>query len=732
MSANLTKSSLKTHSGLDISVLKSNVEIDEALEQVFSKLDHSKGAIFSSGLEYPGKHSRWDIGFVNPAIEFISRGRTFSINALNPQGEFLLKVISPALEEDKSVESFTPQQTSLVGSIATSSGHFSEEERTRQPSVFTVLRTIQGVFKHNDKAAEMFGFYGAFGYDLVLQFEDLELKHKRDVKNKDCHLFLPLELVVVDRQTEIAFKQEFIVSNSSGSTADFDSGGQSFTLEPPQGDSEIKSDHAPGEFAKKVAKVLEGTKRGDYFEVVLSQCFETRRTVLPMELFHRLSEINPSPYLFCINLGDEQLIGSSPEIYVRVTDKRYETCPIAGTVKRGDSALEDADQVRQLISSLKDESELTMCTDVDRNDMARVCIPGSVRVIGRRQLEFYSHLIHTVDHVCGELADGYDSLDAFQTHMWACTVTGAPKPAALQEIENLELNPRGWYSGAIGLLLFNGNINTGITLRTAHLKDGRASTRSGATLLYGSNPEDEEQETLTKAGAFLAAISSSPIKSLKKRRFDPEDFKLKSSKRILLVDCRDSFVHNLASYMRELGCDVHTVRSGYPESVINEVNPDLVFFSPGPGSPEEFGIPNQVKALAERNIPIFGVCLGHQGIAQAFGAEINELPGPRHGKTSQVRHNDSNLFEGIGATFEVGRYHSLCVNEESLPDCLEITARTIVDPDNEADRREGSIIMGLRHKTLPIAGVQFHPESLMTLKQGVGYKILFNAIKNLC
>ena len=732
MSATVTKSSLKTRSGLDLSVVKSSVEINVALEQIFSQLDQSKGAIFSSGLEYPGKHSRWDIGFVNPALEFISRGRTFSINALNQQGEFLLSVIQPSLKEDRSVEDFLSTKTSLSGSISTATGHFSEEERTRQPSVFTILRTIQGIFQHDDKDAEMFGFYGAFGYDLVLQFEDLELKHERNSKNKDCHLYLPLELVVVDRQTKIAFKQEFIVSSTEGSTSDYKSGGKQFKLDPPQGDSEIKSDHAPGEFAKKVAKVLEGTKRGDYFEVVLSQCFETRRTITPMELFHRLSEINPSPYLFCINLGDEQLIGSSPEIYVRVTDKIYETCPIAGTVKRGNSALEDADQVRQLISSLKDESELTMCTDVDRNDMARVCKPGSVRVIGRRQLEFYSHLIHTVDHVCGELADGYDSLDAFQTHMWACTVTGAPKPAALQEIENLELNPRGWYSGAIGLLLFNGNINTGITLRTAHLKNGRASTRSGATLLYGSNPQDEEQETLTKAGAFLAAISTDPVKNIKKQRFSPKKLKLESSKKVLLVDCRDSFVHNLASYMRELGCHVHTVRSGYPDKILDDIKPDLVFFSPGPGSPEEFNIPNQVKTLAERKIPIFGVCLGHQGIAQSFGAKIVELPGPRHGKTSLVQHDNSELFDGISSKFEVGRYHSLCVEEDSLPECLEVTARTIVDPESEADTLEGSIIMALRHKTLPIAGVQFHPESLMTLKQGVGYKILFNAIKNLC
>ena len=172
---------------------------------------------------------------------------------------------------------------------------------------------------------------------------------------------------------------------------------------------------------------------------MLSQSFETKASGSPSELFSTLSEVNPSPYLFLINFGDEQLVGSSPEIYVRVTGKNYETCPIAGTVRRGDSALEDADKVRQLIASKKDESELTMCTDVDRNDMARVCKPGSVKVIGRRQLEFYSHLIHTVDHVRGELAEGFDSLDAFQSHMWACTVcllytSPSPRDATLSRM----------------------------------------------------------------------------------------------------------------------------------------------------------------------------------------------------------------------------------------------------------------------------------------------------------
>ena len=169
----------------------------------------------------------------------------------------------------------------------------------------------------------------------------------------------------------------------------------------------------------------------------------------PAELFRRLKERNPSPYGFVINLGEgEYLVGASPEMYVRVDEDRVETCPISGTIARGGDPISDAAQILALLNSEKDESELTMCTDVDRNDKSRICRPGSVQVIGRRQIEMYSRLIHTVDHVEGRLRDGFDCLDAFLTHTWAVTVTGAPKLAAMEFIEAHERSPRAWYGGA--------------------------------------------------------------------------------------------------------------------------------------------------------------------------------------------------------------------------------------------------------------------------------------------
>ena len=253
----------------------------------------------------------------------------------------------------------------------------------------------------------------------------------------------------------------------------------------------------------KVEAVREGMRLGNYYEVVLRQTFSAPFGDSPSELFQRVQKTSPSPYEFMLQMGDEQLVGASPEMFVRVEGRRVETCPIAGTARRSGDPLQDADSIRALLDSTKEESELTMCTDVDRNDKSRVCIPGSVRVIGRRLIESYASLFHTVDHVEGTLMEGFDSLDAFLTHMWAVTIIGAPKKAAAQAVEDLEKDARGWYGGAVGLVGLNGDMNTGILIRTVHLKDGVARYPAGATLLYDSIPAEEEKETRLKATELL-------------------------------------------------------------------------------------------------------------------------------------------------------------------------------------------------------------------------------------
>jgi len=715
----MNNSTFTTQGGIKIEKSITPLYAEHALDKIYQYIDTKKGALFVSNYEVPDRYSRWDLGFVHPALELIARKRQFEINGLNPNGTRLLKLIAPALQNHPHLESLVfgndpnlPAEK-ISGTVKPRPDFFVEEERSRQPSVFSVIRKIFELFRSVDP---YLGLYGAFGYDLVYQFENIEARHKRDPEQTDCHLFLPVELVVVDRQKEEASKIEYHIETQDGMTESWWNTGREFQVAEGKADGKINCDHEAGEFEQKVTKIQEGCRRGDFFEVVLSQSFSTGFAEQPSTLFKRICEQNPSPYSFLINMGKEQLVGASPEMYVRVKEERFETSPISGTVPVGGDPMETAERIKALISSEKEESELTMCTDVDRNDMSRICEPGSVKLIGRRLLERYSRLIHTVDHLEGVLNKDRDAVDAILTHMWACTVTGSPKPVAMQTIENMENTPRGWYSGCIGFLWFNGYVSTGMTLRTVHLKNGRASVRAGATLLYDSDPATEERETHIKASAFLGAtLGSKPVAA--------EDIDLPQTggeKTVLFVDNQDSFVHTLASYVRQTGAKVITLRSGFPYKMLDEIAPDLLFISPGPGFPSEQNVPELVGEALAREIPIFGVCLGHQGIAQHYGAKLLTLEHPVHGKSAEIFHNAESFYSGLPNPFSAGRYHSLYVDSVSLPDCLDVTAKT-----------DGGLIMGLRHKTLPVASVQFHPESILTLKDQAGLRMINKVMSEL-
>ena len=408
-------------------------------------------------------------------------------------------------------------------------------------------------------------------------------------------------------------------------------------------------------------------------------------------------------------------------MFVKVVGKRVETCPISGTIRRGKDAIEDSSQIQKLLNSDKDKSELTMCTDVDRNDKSRICEPDSVRVIGRRQIEMYSHLIHTVDHVEGLMRPEFDALDAFLTHLWAVTVTGAPKRWAMEFVEQRERSPRRWYGGAVGYLTFDGNLNTGLILRTIRLQNTIAEVRAGATVLYDSDPVAEAQETITKAAALFQTLEQAQTGDRLLVDSTPEQTQPGIGKHVLLIDHEDSFVHTLANYIRQTGATVKTIRHGFAESLLDEEKPDLVVLSPGPGRPNDFKVAETISVCQKRQIPIFGVCLGLQGIVEAFGGELGVLDYPQHGKVSEISvvAEDSNLFQDLSKSFEVGRYHSLYALPDKLPAELKVTAVT-----------EDGVIMSVEHRTSAIAAVQFHPESIMTLAGGIGQSIIDNAVRH--
>ncbi|WP_127522306.1 anthranilate synthase [Mesorhizobium sp. Z1-4] len=706
-----------TKGGVTITRRRHETPYEGAIDKYVDALDSRRGCVFSSNYEYPGRYTRWDTAIVDPPLGITARGRAVRIEALNARGAVLVPLIADALtgKDDLSVDEVTEHSVRLH--VAEPKRIVAEEERSRAPTVFSVLRVLVDLFRCDQD--DNLGFYGAFGYDLALQFDPIEQKLERGESQRDLVLYLPDEILVVDHHAARAWHDRYDFSGAGYSTEGLERGGDEVPFAPAAA-IPPRGDHEPGEYARLVEKAKESFRRGDLFEVVPGQLFYERCESKPSQISRRLKAINPSPYSFFINLGErEYLIGASPEMFVRVSGRRVETCPISGTIRRGDDAISDSEQILKLLNSKKDESELTMCSDVDRNDKSRVCEPGSVRVIGRRQIEMYSRLIHTVDHIEGRLREGMDAFDAFLSHAWAVTVTGAPKLWAMRFIENNEKSARGWYGGAVGMVHFNGNLNTGLTLRTIRIKDGLAEVRAGATLLNDSNPEEEEAETELKASAMLSAIRDATGGNAPSA--ERSAARVGDGLSILLVDHEDSFVHTLANYFRQTGAQVSTVRSPVSDAVFDRIDPDLVVLSPGPGSPKDFDCKATIERSRARNLPIFGVCLGLQALAEAFGGELRQLREPMHGKPSRIRINEPGIvFSGLPSEVTVGRYHSIFADPVKLPPEFTITAET-----------EDGVVMAIEHSSAPIAAVQFHPESIMSLGQNAGMRMIENVVAHL-
>jgi len=706
-----------TMGGVTITRNRRETDYAGAIDSYIEKLDERRGAVLSSNYEYPGRYTRWDVAIADPPVGISCFGRNMWIEAYNERGEVLLDIITEHLETVSDITLGDKSSRRLDLTVHEPNRVFTEEERSKIPTVFTVLRAITGLFQSPEDA--QLGLYGAFGYDLAFQFDAIDFKLERPKDQRDMVLFLPDEILVVDNYSAKAWIDRYEFSRDGRTTVGKagDIPAEPFTPTdtiPPRGD------HKPGEYAELVRKAKLSFQRGDLFEVVPGQKFMERCDSRPSAICRRLKAVNPSPYSFFINLGNQEyLVGASPEMFVRVSGRRIETCPISGTIKRGDDAISDSEQIIKLLNSKKDESELTMCSDVDRNDKSRVCEPGSVKVIGRRQIEMYSRLIHTVDHIEGRLRDGMDAFDGFLSHAWAVTVTGAPKLWAMRFIEAHERSPRVWYGGAIGWVGFNGDMNTGLTLRTIRIKDGIAEVRAGATLLYDSVPEEEEAETELKASAMIAAIRDAKAGNSDMTKRDVA--KVGQGVNILLVDHEDSFVHTLANYFRQTGATVTTVRTPVAEEVFDRINPDLVVLSPGPGSPSDFDCKSTIKKARARGLPIFGVCLGLQALAEAYGGQLRHLAIPMHGKPSRIRVIEPGIvFSGLGKEVTVGRYHSIFADPATLPREFIITAEA-----------EDGTIMGIEHTKEPVAAVQFHPESIMTLGSDAGMRMIENVVAHL-
>lgn len=362
------------------------------------------------------------------------------------------------------------------------------------------------------------GAVGYVAYDAVRSLEDLPGTPRDELQLPDCVQFFPGTVVIFDH---VRHTVTFVVNCPAGGRdpagAYHRAVGRLEEMRAALGrplpgpgafalGGEITVDLGDDEFTRRVERALEYIRAGEIIQVVLSRRFAVDFTGDDFAVYRRLRSVNPSPYMYYLNLGDTRVIGSSPEMLVRVEDGRATTCPIAGTRPRGNNPEEDARLAGELLADEKERAEHLMLVDLGRNDLGRVCVPGSVKVPRFMEIEYFSHVMHIVSRVEGVLAPGTGALDALGACFPAGTVSGAPKVRAMEIIDELEPQRRGVYAGAVGYMGFNGNMDTAIAIRTLMIKGGRAYIQAGAGIVADSLPLRECEEIAGKARALFKTL----------------------------------------------------------------------------------------------------------------------------------------------------------------------------------------------------------------------------------
>lgn len=450
-------------------------------------------------------YGRMSLIGIDPALEIRGKGEKFEILSLNERGGDYLKQF--AYRDFEISDQCEFEKDMISGTIKKVGVSFEEGERTKQKNIAQIVRLFLEKFAIEER--EFMGLYGAFSYDFIRQFEDIpDLLPSNEVY--DFRLFLFDSFIFFDHLRDkaeiITYRDDLKnAENAAFELNDLVARGKEY-----EADYAVKNDEfelSENDYCNLVENARELAEKGELFEVVYSNTLKANIEGDSFGLYQAYREANPSPYLFYFDFGDEQLVGASPEMMVRCEYGKVHLRPISGTAKRGEDPVEDHENMLELLKSEKERAELDMLIDLGRNDLARICESG-IEISDYRFVEQYSKVMHTVAHVSGRLRKEFSAYDALIACLNAGTLTGAPKVAAMTEIEKNESSRRGYYGGTIGYLTFSGEMDTGIIIRTAHVKDGELSFRVGATLLYDSDPVSEYQETLNKAQAFLTTISS--------------------------------------------------------------------------------------------------------------------------------------------------------------------------------------------------------------------------------
>ncbi len=452
---------------------------------------------------------------------------------LNKKPSFLLEsVIGGEKWARYSFIGIEPSMTVICRKGETTVTHNAEFEGSRTDERFIAaadpldfVKNILSKFKPVDvKGLPRFsgGFVGYIGYDVVKFFERIPDNPKPEIDMPDVFLMLTDTVLVFDnlkqtikvvcntrtegRDIKNAYEEaegridKIIEELRQGTTP------IAYNLSPIASTGDFSSNFTKEDFLNAVTKSKEYIKAGDVFQLVLSQRFERKADINPFDRYRALRIINPSPYMYYLDIGESQIVGSSPEILVRLEGDKITLRPIAGTRKRGETEEEDRLLEEDLKKDPKELAEHIMLVDLGRNDVGRVSEMGSVKVTELMNVERYSHVMHLVSNVEGRLKEGLDAFDVFRACFPAGTVTGAPKVRAMEIIEELEPTKRGPYAGSVGYFGYSANMDTCITIRTLIIKNGNVYVQAGAGIVADSVPEKEYMETVNKAMAMMKAV----------------------------------------------------------------------------------------------------------------------------------------------------------------------------------------------------------------------------------
>ena len=516
-------------------------------------------------------------------------------------------------------------------------------------------------------------------------------------------------------------------------------GGDPAPTPPLEADPLLPGDDHDLEFEAGVRTVQTLIRAGEVYQVNLSRGLSTRVQGDPLAAYLRLRTLNPSPFMAYAELphpgGLDVVVSGSPEQLVRWerASQQLTARPIAGTRPRGSTPASDAALEAELRSSRKEVAEHLMLVDLLRHDLGAAAVPGAVWVPELLATERYSHVMHLVSEVAATARADLTLPELLSATFPGGTITGAPKRRVMEVIAELEPRPRRWYTGSLGRIsgeaaelnilirtaAFTREITTRETTRTqapSGTDRWQAEVRAGAGIVIGSQPRAETGEVRRKAQATLLALGLSaghrspgqpPAAPIPGRVWRPAPALLvtwpgQRQPRVLLLDNFDSFTHNLAHDLHALGASVIWRNQTTELGELLALAPDAVLIGPGPGTPQSSGVTLALtQACLKRQLPLLGVCLGHQALGEVLGGKLGPAPQPIHGEAAEVHHAGTGLFEGLPSPAAFGRYHSLTLGDVGAGG--RVTARS----------SQGEV-MALEAVHHPAWSVQFHPESLLS------------------